>query len=233
MIIGGIQKNSFIDFPAKISCVLFTAGCNFDCPYCHNPELVRRTSTGKVIDLKEIFEFLKKRKSLLDGVVITGGEPTLHPDLFDFCREIKGLGYSIKIDTNGSRPKVLQNLLSNHLIDYVAMDVKTSLERYFPIIAKNCNPVDLRESVLSVLQSGVDHEFRTTCVKSIVDASDIEEISRLISGASLYALQKVSVENNPVLHPEYFLSRDWRFDTQDMESFCTIASAFVKRVVIR
>ncbi|MFZ2633336.1 MAG: anaerobic ribonucleoside-triphosphate reductase activating protein [Desulfosalsimonadaceae bacterium] len=233
MIIGGIQKNSFIDFPSKISCVLFTAGCNFDCPYCHNPDLARRTSTSKVIDLKEIFDFLKKRKSLLDGVVITGGEPTLQPDLFDFCREIKELGYPIKIDTNGTRPKVIQNLLSNHLIDYIAMDVKTSFERYFSVISKNCNPVDLRESVLSILQSGVEHEFRTTCVKSIVDAADIEEISRLIGGANLYALQKVSLENNRVLHPEYFISRDWRFSAQELESFRTIASVFVKRVVIR
>jgi len=233
MIIGGIQKNSFIDFPSKVSCVLFTAGCNFDCPYCHNPDLVRRTSASKVIGPKEIFDFLKKRQSLLDGVVITGGEPTLHPDLFDLCREIKGLGYPIKIDTNGSRPKVLQNLLSNHLIDYIAMDVKTSFERYVPVITKKFSPGDLRESVLSIIQSGVDHEFRTTWVKPIVDESDIEEITRLISGANLYALQKVSMENNPVLHPEYFFSRDWRFDTQNMESFLSIASAFVKRVVIR
>jgi pyruvate formate lyase activating enzyme len=233
MIIGGIQKNSFIDFPSKISCVLFTAGCNFDCPYCHNPDLVRRTSASNVIDLKEIFDFLIKRKSLLDGVVITGGEPTLHPDLFDFCREIKGLGYPIKIDTNGSRPKVLQNLLSSHLVDYIAMDVKTAFERYFPVITKNGNSDDLKESVLSILQSGVDHEFRTTCVKSIVDAADIEAISQLISGANLFALQKVSMGNSPVLHPEYFISRYWQFSAHELESFRAIASAFVKRVVIR
>ena len=186
-----------------------------------------------MINLKEVFDFLKKRRPLLDGVVITGGEPTLQPDLFDFCREIKDIGYPIKLDTNGTRPKVLQNLLSNHIIDYIAMDVKTSFERYFPVISKNCNPVSLRESVLSILQSGVDHEFRTTCVKSIVDTADIQEISRLISGANLYTLQKVSMENNIVLHPEYFISRDLRFDNQEMESFRSIASAFVKRVVIR
>lgn len=233
MIIGGIQKNSFIDFPAKISCVLFTAGCNFDCPYCHNPDLVRRTSTSKVTELKEVFNFLKKRKPLLEGVVITGGEPTLHPDLFDFCREIKELGYPIKIDTNGTRPKVLQKLLSNHLIDYIAMDIKTSLKRYFPVITKNFNPDDLRKSVLTILQSGTNHEFRTTCVKSIIDATDIEEISRLISGANLYSLQKVSIENHPVLHPEYFTSRDWQLASHDMEAFRIIASAFVKKVIIR
>ena len=233
MIIGGIQKNSFIDFPSKISCVLFTAGCNFDCPYCHNPDLVRRTSTSKVIGPKEIFDFLKKRKPLLDGVVITGGEPTLHPDLFDFCCKIKELGYPIKIDTNGTRPKVLQNLLSNRLIDYIAMDIKTSFKRYFPVISKNCNPDDLKESALSILQSGVAHEFRTTCVKSIVEAADIEEISHFISSANLYVLQKVSVEKSPVLHPEYFISRNWRIDIQEMESFRAIASAFVKNVVIR
>ncbi|RJP86722.1 MAG: anaerobic ribonucleoside-triphosphate reductase activating protein [Desulfobacteraceae bacterium] len=233
MIIGGIQKNSFIDFPSKISCVLFTSGCNFDCPYCHNPELVRRTPTSKVIDLKEIFDFLKKRKSLLDGVVITGGEPTLHPDLFDFCLEIKGLGYPIKIDTNGSRPIVIQKLIDNHIVDYIAMDVKTSIERYSPVISKNCSPPDLKKSVLAIIQSGVAHEFRTTCVKSIVDAAEIEEISRLISGASLYALQKFSMENNTVLHPDFFVAKDLRYGAQEMESFRAIASPFVKCAVIR
>jgi pyruvate formate lyase activating enzyme len=233
MIIGGIQKNSFIDFPSKISCVLFTSGCNFDCPYCHNPELVRRTPASKAIDLKEIFDFLNKRKSLLDGVVITGGEPTLHPDLFDFCREIKSLGYPIKLDTNGSRPKVLQKLLSSCLVDYIAMDVKTSFERYFPVITKAVTPDDLRESVLTIIKSGVAHEFRTTCVKTIVDAPAITEIARLINGANLYALQAVSVKNNTVLHPEYFISSDLRYNASEMESFLGIASDFVKRVVIR
>lgn len=233
MIIGGIQKNSFIDFPSKISCVLFTSGCNFDCPYCHNPDLVRRTPASKIIDLKEIFDFLKNRKSLLDGVVITGGEPTLHPDLFDFCKEINSLGYPIKIDTNGSRPKVLQNLLSNHLIDYIAMDAKTSFERYSPAVSKTCNPSDLRESVFTILQSGIPHEFRTTCVKSIVDAADIGEISRIISGASLYALQNFSMKNNAVLHPEFFISEDLCYDAQEMESFRAIAAPFVKHVIIR
>jgi len=233
MIIGGIQKNSFIDFPAKISCVLFTSGCNFDCPYCHNPELVKRTPGSTVIDPKEIFEFLYKRKSLLDGVVITGGEPTLHLDLIDFCREIKALGYAIKLDTNGSRPKVLQKLLSSQVIDYIAMDVKTSLARYIPVITKMVNPDDLKESIRTIIASGIDHEFRTTCVKTIVDSHAVTEISRLISGANLYALQSVSVTNNNLLHPEYFTSSALRFSASGMESFRDIAANFLKRIVIR
>jgi len=233
MIIGGIQKNSFIDFPSKISCVLFTSGCNFDCPYCHNPELVRRTPGSTIIDPKEIFDFLEKRKSLLDGVVITGGEPTLHLDLFDFCHEIKALGYAIKLDTNGSRPKVLQKLLSSQCIDYIAMDVKTSLARYIPVITKMVNPDDLCESIRTIIDSGINHEFRTTCVKTIVDSQSVTEISNLISGACLYALQSVSITNNKVLHPEYFISSTLRFSALEMESFRDIAALFVNRVVIR
>jgi len=233
MIIGGIQKNSFIDFPSKISCVLFTSGCNFDCPYCHNPELVRRTPGSTVIAPGEIFDFLEKRKSLLDGVVITGGEPTLHLDLFDFCREIKALGYAIKLDTNGSRPKVVQKLISSQLIDYIAMDVKTAFARYMPVLTKMVSLDDLGESVRAIISSGIDHEFRTTCVKTIVDSQAVTEISRTISGASLYALQSVSVTNNKVLHPEYFMSSTLRFSASEMESFRVIAADFVKRVVIR
>ncbi|MDA8403749.1 MAG: anaerobic ribonucleoside-triphosphate reductase activating protein [Desulfobacteraceae bacterium] len=233
MIIGGIQKNSFIDFPSKISCVLFTSGCNFDCPYCHNPDLVRRTIDSKVIKLKDIFDFLKKRRFFLDAVVISGGEPTLHPDIIGFCSEIKSMGYPIKIDTNGSRPKVLQNLISDHLVDYIAMDIKTSFDRYYPFIAKTVKPDDVRESVLTILHSSVAHEFRTTCIKTIVDMSAIVEISHIISGANFYALQMVSLENKKILHPEFFISRDLCYNAADMESFRTVASNFVKQVVIR
>lgn len=232
MIIGGIQKTSLIDYPGNISCVLFTAGCNFECPYCHNPDLVRRTA-ARQMDPAAVFDFLKKRKPLLDAVVITGGEPTLHPDIVDFCREIKSIGYPIKLDTNGTRPKVLNTLLSQRLLDFIAMDVKTAIDRYVPHIVGQYNSADLRESVAAILHSGLDHEFRTTCVKPIVDSAAIMEIARLISGANRYALQMAVLDNRAVLKPAFFASFDRRIGNKDMAGFRAIAADFVKTVVIR
>jgi len=147
MIIGGIQKTSLIDYPSKISCVIFVSGCNFDCPYCHNPDLVKRSSSNLLIDVYEVLEFLKKRRPLLDGIVITGGEPTLQGDLFGFCEQIKTLGYPVKLDTNGSRPGVIKQLIEKKLIDYIAMDIKTAPDRYSPDITKTYNSDDLCGSI--------------------------------------------------------------------------------------
>ncbi|MCD6585589.1 MAG: anaerobic ribonucleoside-triphosphate reductase activating protein [Desulfobacteraceae bacterium] len=230
MIIGGIQKNSLIDFPAKISCVIFTAGCNFDCPYCHNPELVDPPFT--TINPEEIFAFLNKRKSLLDGVVITGGEPTLQKNLFDFCTQIKSMGFPIKLDTNGSHPDTVQNLIKNHLIDYIAMDVKTIPEKYIPLLAKNTKAETIRESILIIINSGIPHEFRTTCLKPFIDNDIIYEISRIIKGADLYVLQKGNLENT-ILHPEFFQNREWQVNATEMENFQKTASVFIKNTIIR
>lgn len=230
MIIGGIQKNSLIDFPSKISCVIFTAGCNFDCPYCHNPDLVSPPFT--TLDPEEIFIFLKKRKSLLDGVVITGGEPTLHKDLFDFCHQIKSMGFPIKLDTNGSHPGTVQNLLKNHLIDYIAMDVKTIPEKYTPHLAKKTEAETILASIPIIINSGIPHEFRTTCIKPFVGNDIIHEISRMIKGADLYVLQKGNIENT-ILHPEFFQNREWRVNATEMAHFQKTASVFVKNTIIR
>ena len=134
---GGLQKYSLIDFPGKVSCVLFLSGCNFDCPYCHNPDLVRGEqlcSSSK--DEAEIYAFLERRKGLLDGVVISGGEPTLVEDLAPLCEKIKGMGYPVKMDTNGSRPKVIKRLTDESLVDYIAMDIKTAPSRYATLVKK-------------------------------------------------------------------------------------------------
>ncbi|MBC2716795.1 MAG: anaerobic ribonucleoside-triphosphate reductase activating protein [Desulfobacteraceae bacterium] len=230
MIIGGIQKNSLIDFPSKISCVIFTAGCNFDCPYCHNPELVNPPFT--TINPEEIFAFLKKRKFLLDGVVITGGEPTLQQNLPDFCDQIKTLGFPIKMDTNGSRPEVIHSLIKKNLIDYIAMDIKTLPEKYSPHIAQNIHPDAILESIHSIKNSKIPHEFRTTCVKPFVDADIIFKITRIIEGADLFVLQKANICNS-ILHPEFFQNYDWKFVVEDITSFQKIASPFVKKTMIR
>jgi len=230
MIIGGIQKNSLIDFPAKICCVIFTAGCNFDCPYCHNPELVKPPYT--TITSEDIFAFLNKRKYLLDGVAITGGEPTLQKDLPGFCAQIKSLGFPIKIDTNGSRPKVMEFLIKNRLIDYIAMDIKTLPENYSPHIAKNIPPTDILHSIDLIKNSHISHEFRTTCVKPFVSADIIYEIARLIKDADLFVLQKANIQNT-VLHPDFFEYQDRQFSADEIESFKKNVTPYVKKAMIR
>jgi pyruvate formate lyase activating enzyme len=230
MIIGGIQKNSLIDFPAKICCVIFTAGCNFDCPYCHNPELVKPPYTP--INPEEIFAFLNKRKSLLDGVAITGGEPTLQKDLPEFCEQIKSIGIPIKIDTNGSRPKVIEFLLKNRLIDYIAMDVKTLPENYSPHIAQNILPADILQSIQLIKNSDIPHEFRTTCVKPFINEDIIYKIARIIKDADLFVLQKANIQNT-VLHPDCFENQDSTFSADEIESFKKIVMPYVKKAMIR
>jgi pyruvate formate lyase activating enzyme len=232
MIIGGILKNSFIDYPSKISCVVFTAGCNFKCPYCHNPELVKRSSKP-TIDTKEVFAFLKKRKPLLDSVVITGGEPTLQEDLVNFCEQLKAIGYPVKLDSNGTRPKIIKHLIDKKLIDYIAMDIKTDPDQYSPDITTIYHPDDVYTAIRFIKGSGIPHEFRTTCVKSIVDKNAIRKIVRLINGADLYVLQKVSIENKAILNPNYFKTHDWHYDEQSFEDFRSYAARFSKNVIIR
>ena len=190
MQIKGWVKTSLIDYPGKIATVLFTSGCNFRCPYCQNSKLVLHPESLPAIDPAEIFRFLTRRRGLIDGVVITGGEPTLQKGLEDLLPKVKELGLAAKLDTNGYRPQVLGELLEQGLLDYVAMDIKTSLAKY-PLAAGV--PVDVRrieESVRLILSSGINHEFRTTVVPGIVAPEDVEEIAKLIAGAGKYVLQQ-------------------------------------------
>ncbi len=190
MQIRGWVRTSLIDYPGKIATVLFTSGCNFRCPYCQNSELVLRPESLPQIAPAEVFQFLTRRRGLIDGVVITGGEPTLQKGLDDFLRKIKELGLAAKLDTNGYRPRILRELLEQGLLDYVAMDVKTSLAKY-PLAAGV--PVDgqrIEESVGLILSSGIVHEFRTTVVPGIVAPEDVEEMAKLITGAEKYILQQ-------------------------------------------
>lgn len=190
MQIRGWVKTSLIDYPGKIATVLFTGGCNFRCPYCQNSELVLNPESLSAIDPAEIFQFLTRRRGLIDGVVITGGEPTLQKGLGDFLRQVKELELATKLDTNGYRPQVLRELLERDLLDYVAMDIKTSLARY-PLATGV--PVDgqrIEESVRLILTSGINHEFRTTVAPGIVIAEDVEEMAKLIAGTGKYILQQ-------------------------------------------
>jgi len=167
-----MQKFSLIDYPGKICAVIFTQGCNFRCPYCHNPELVNPRFYGECILEEELFQFLEKRQEKLDAIVITGGEPTIQADLTELIDKIKTMNFLVKIDTNGSHPQVLEKLIKEKHIDYIAMDVKAPLERYEEITASRINPFDIEKSMGLIMKSGIDYEFRTTVVKSLLNEKD-------------------------------------------------------------
>lgn len=188
MIIGGLQKTSLIDFPEKISAIIFTQGCNFRCGYCHNPELLNRAD-AKYSD-EEIFEFLKSRVGKLDGVVITGGEPTLQKDLKPFIEKIKGMGFCVKLDTNGTNPEMLEDLIKSNLLDYVAMDIKSSIINYEKTVSVNVNIDNIKKSINLLKNSDIKYEFRTTVLKSLISKEDFEQIGKEIDGAKKYYLQK-------------------------------------------
>lgn len=187
--LAGLQKTTFIDYPEKIACIVFTQGCNFRCGYCHNPELFENKEP--VLSVPAFFEFLNKRKGKLDGVVITGGEPTLHgKDLIEFIKEVKSLGFLVKLDTNGTHPDVLQELLNENLLDYIAMDIKAPLAKYQTITQTDIDTKIIKKSIDMIMNSGVDYEFRTTIVKSQLSVEDLRQIGELIQGAKRYYMQK-------------------------------------------
>lgn len=192
MQIGGITKSSLIDYPKKISAVIFLIGCNFNCPYCHNPELVI-SNIIEPIDINTIYSFLKKRKGLLDGVVITGGEPTLHKKLPEFIKNIKDMGYLIKLDTNGSNPNMVEELIDNKLVDYIAMDIKAPFDEYNNIITKEINIENVKKTFKLLVQNKVDYEFRTTVVSNLLNYESfvkINEIFKKEGKIKKYCLQR-------------------------------------------
>jgi pyruvate formate lyase activating enzyme len=187
MKIAGLVKTSLIDYPDLVSAIVFTQGCNFACGFCHNPELIPikgEVSTSE----EEILSFLTKRVTRLDGVVITGGEPTLQPDLVNFIQKVKKIGYKVKLDTNGSNPEMLKSLLDENLLDYVAMDIKGPLEKYRQISGYASTKI-IQTSIKIILESGIGHEFRTTFVPKLHCLEDAEGIGEMVSGAALFTVQ--------------------------------------------
>jgi pyruvate formate lyase activating enzyme len=179
MKIAGLQKTSLIDYPGKIACVIFTHGCNFRCGFCHNPELVIEPPRGEISGV-EFFDFLEKRKGKLDGVCITGGEPLLDLDK-EFLREIKSKGFSLKLDTNGSFPEKLRELLNENLVDFIAMDIKADRENYDKVTNVNVNLKKIEESIL-IVASSPEYEFRTTVVGGIHTKENMEDLAIWLNG---------------------------------------------------
>ena len=189
MIIKGLQKTTLLDFPGKVACTVFTAGCNFRCPFCHNASLVISPDTSDTISEEEIFAFLKKRRGILDGVCITGGEPLLQRDIEDFIKKIRGLGLAVKLDTNGAYPERLRSIIDNGLVDYVAMDIKNSKEKYALTAGADVDIEKISESVRILMESDVEYEFRTTVARELHSPEDIQSIGEWIAGADRYFLQ--------------------------------------------
>ncbi len=194
----GMEKLSLVDFDGKITCTLFTASCNFRCPFCHNSSLVINEAHLQEVDFSEIMEYLTKRQKIVDAVCITGGEPTLHKDLKDYFKIFKDMGFITKLDTNGTNPKMLKELVSEGLVDYVAMDIKNSFTSYYKTIGTNNATLleNVKESINFLLSGKVDYEFRTTIVKELFSIDDIKEISEMIQGAKKYYLQKFVSSDN-------------------------------------
>ena len=226
MKLSGIQKLTLLDFPGKVACTLFTPGCNFRCPFCHNASLV--FSCVQNITEDEVLSFLKKRTGILDGVCVTGGEPLLQKDIGDLLGKIKELGFLVKLDTNGSFPDRLEALLEAGVLDYVAMDIKASRRNYHTAIGLATVDLDsIEQSVALLKQSGVEHEFRTTTVKGIHTAKDFEDIANWLAGEKRYFIQQYTPSDDMIGEPFE------QFTKEELEAFAAIVGKTVETVSIR
>jgi len=226
---AGLQKLTLLDFPGYVACTLFTRGCNMRCPFCHNSSLVTRANEQKMYSNEEIMAFLNKRKGILDGVAITGGEPTLTPGIADFIKDVRELGYKVKLDTNGTRPDVLKDIVSRGLVDYVAMDIKNCRERYGETVGFDSSfdlrPID--ESISFLMGARVDFEFRTTVTKNFHTKDDIRKIGQWLSGEEKFFLQQFKDSGDVIGDGIYAYSDD------EMRGLLDIILPFVPNAQLR
>lgn len=227
MRLGGLQRCSLIDYPGKVSAIVFTIGCNFRCPYCHNPELVDETADE--ISAADFFSFLESRRGKLDAVTITGGEPTLHADLLDFMRAIKRLGFLIKLDSNGTSSETLETAIDAQLVDYIAMDIKAPLANYEGTVARPVDIAAMQRSIALLKAGKVPYEFRTTVIKSLLSIDDFHAIGKTIAGASRYYLQKFV--STKLLNPAFI--RKTTYSDEEFEEIKSIMNQYVDVCSIR
>lgn len=227
--IGGLQKITLIDYPGKIAASVFLIGCNFRCPFCHNPELIEYKPGNDIIEEQDFFAYLNKRQKHLDGVCVSGGEPLLYSALDQFLKKIKDLGYLIKLDTNGTSPDKLKQLIDKKLVDFIAMDIKGCLDNYQEIVKKTVNLDDIKKSIEIIMTCGLDYEFRTTVLPCFHSLENMEKIGKMIKGADIYYLQQFINKNT--LDPEF--TKQPSFTDQQLEQLKTIALKYVKNCQIR
>lgn len=224
----GINKLSLLDYPGHLACTLFTGHCNFRCPFCHNASLVLHPDTEPIIEINDILHFLEKRAGVLEGICITGGEPTLQPDLLDFMKDCKALGYLIKLDTNGTRPDVLEKLLSAGLPDAFAMDIKNCRENYAKTAGVPSLKLSAIEDSISIIRnSGKAYEFRTTVVRELHTPEDIQKIGEWLLGSPFYALQTFT-DSGDILADGMSA-----YNADEMNHLREVAMPFFDTVVVR
>lgn len=228
MRILGFQKTTLLDYPHKLASTIFLGGCNFRCPFCHNALLVTKQDQVPELSSTEILQYLKKRVGVLEGVCITGGEPTLSKDLPDFIYAIKNLGYQIKLDTNGSNPDMISSLIKENAIDYIAMDIKNSRENYAMTTGCNIDLDKIEQSIHLLLTNKIPYEFRTTVVKELHTAEDFIKIGHWIHGASRYYLQNFVASDNLICPNQYS-----SYDRKTLEVFCDLLKSHVSLVELR
>jgi pyruvate formate lyase activating enzyme len=229
MKIGALQKVSLIDYPGEICAIVFTQGCNFRCPYCHNPELVNPEMYAECMTEETIFSFLAKRKGKIDAVAITGGEPTIQHDLMDFVKRVRKTGYSIKVDTNGSHPEVIEQLISMKLLDYIAMDIKSPADKFKNLTKSDISYQKITQTIELIMKSGIPYEFRTTVLKRLLDENDIVNIAHSIRNARLYILQQFipsKVLDRRLMHYE-------SYSREELESLRKKITKSVSNILIR
>jgi pyruvate formate lyase activating enzyme len=229
MKLKGFVETSFVDWDGKLCCVVFTPGCNFKCPFCFNQALVLKPDTLDDMPEQVVFDLLEKHKDFLDGVCITGGEPTLAPGLEAFCRKLKDKGFLVKLDTNGANPEVLKELFKNKLLDFVAMDVKGPWESYSDFAGVPIDGEKLKESARVIMDSGIDYEFRTTLVPSMHSKEVFEKTVAQIQGAKKYCIQKF----RPGFCIDKSLNTDKKQTDEEMKVFAEIARKYIDNIKIR
>ncbi len=240
MIIGGLEKLSLLDYPDHLAAIIFTQGCNFRCHFCYNPMLVwpqsgtdeknKKEKGFPPLSTEDLFLFLRERFGRLEGVVITGGEPTLHPDLPQFIKKIKEIGYLVKLDTNGTNPKMLADLIKAELIDYIAMDIKAPLEKYESVVGVKVSCNNLAKSVKIIMGSGLPYEFRTTVVPGLLAKADFRRMGEQIKGADKWYLQSFKSDTD-LVDPGYKAKP--AYTKVQMKEFAAIGQKYVKLCQVR
>ena len=230
MLITGFQKSTLLDYPGKVACLIFTYGCNLRCEYCHNPELViHPCKRSSIVKEEQILSFLKERKNLLDAVVITGGEPTIQPDLIPFIQKIKDTGYLVKLDTNGTNSKIVKKLLTLNIVDYWAMDIKYEKELYIQNLKEEIKYKEIIKSIKLIMERALDYEFKTTYVKGIHSIESARGIGELINGSKRYYIQ--NFRPGKTINPSLNFSNS--FTEKELGRIKRVMKEYVKDVQIR
>ena len=240
MIIGGLEKLTLLDYPDHLAAIIFTQGCNFRCHFCYNPMLVlpregmdeknKKEKGFSPLSTEDLFLFLKERFGRLEGVVITGGEPTLHPDLPSFIKTIKDMGYLVKLDTNGTNPGMVEELIKEKLIDYIAMDLKAPLDKYEETVSVKFDCDNIKKSVKIIMNSGLPYEFRTTVVPGLLVKEDFSKMGELIKGATKWYLQNFKSDTGLV---DTNYQKQKGYTSKDMEEFAAIGREYVNLCEVR